>query len=204
LEKRRNLYEAISKRALVYILVTVIGSALIVNYYLWAYYKDATSEIEDLKQRLDELEERVQASARYVKIGNITLQFDAFMPTKTVQGTTITYLMGFASVSNLTNIVVRPVTVEVLFEPNVTQIGDGTVTYDYTPSQVLEISSPELDRFDFPWGAFPVTLEGFRKGNEIEWDMKVTAIVLWMGNEVSRVSLDVQYRLIVGGSDAER
>jgi hypothetical protein len=48
-----------------------------------------------------------------------------------------------------------------------------------------------------PWGAFPVTLEGFHKGDVINWDMTVTAYAEWMGIEVARVSLMVTFKLVV-------
>lgn len=145
---------------------------------------------------LRNLLEQVQATSQYVAVGNITLRFQPYQPVQTIPGSTITYILGFVTVSNLTNIIARPLTLSVLFEPNVTYPEWGNFTYDYTDSQVLDIP-PTLDVVQIPWGSFPIRATGFRKGDVIIWDMKITAVTEWIGHEVGRVELSVQYRFIV-------
>jgi hypothetical protein len=118
------------------------------------------------------------------------------MQTQTVPANVITYLLGFVTVTNLTNIIARPLTLTVTFEPNVTYPEWGNVTYEYTDYQTLEIP-PGLNDVMMPWGAFPVTLTGFHSGDVITWDMNVTAVAEWMGIEVTRVSVMVTFKLIV-------
>ncbi len=108
----------------------------------------------------------------------------------------ITYLVGFVNISNLTNVIARPLTLIVEFFPNVTYPEHGTVTYEYTDVQVLEIP-PELDTVLMPWGCFPLTIEGFKSEDEIIWEMDVIATCQWAGTEVTRVSLKVTFKLIV-------
>ncbi len=129
-------------------------------------------------------------------IGNITLTFTPYVPVQTVSGTMITYLVGFVNISNLTNVIARPLTLIVEFFPNVTYPEHGTVTYEYTDVQVLEIP-PELDTVLMPWGCFPLTIEGFKSEDEIIWEMDVIATCQWAGTEVTRVSLKVTFKLIV-------
>jgi len=196
--ERRGLEERISKRALVYALMGVLGVTLIIGWNVSDQYTVQNRELREIKERLDSLEENVRTTARYVSVGNITLTFEAYIPIRKVPGNVITYLLGFATVSNLTKIVVRPITVNVWFEPNITQTGNGTITYDYTPSQVLEIASPDLDEFSLPWGAFPITLQDFIRGDQIDWNMTVRAEVEWMGYTTTQTSLTVVYKFIIG------
>lgn len=145
---------------------------------------------------LKNLLEQVQATSQYVAVGNITLRFQPYQPVQTIPGTTITYLVGFVTISNLTNIIARPLTLSVLFEPNVTYPEWGNFTYDYTDSQVLDIP-PTLDVVQIPWGAFPITIQGFRKGDLITWEMKVTTVAEWIGHEVGRVELVATFKFII-------
>jgi len=197
--EEKGLEAKISKRLLGYVLIGVLAGSLIVVSYIMGCYETKTQELEDIKERLARLEGQVSTTAKYVSIGNITLRFEAYMPIQSVPGNTITYLLGFARVSNLKNIVVRPITLNVFFEPTLTQTGNGTITYDYTSYQSLEISSPDLDSLSLPWGAFPITLENFVKGDEINWVMNVTAVVEWMGFSTTQTSLTVAYKMIVSG-----
>jgi len=187
----------VSSRVLGYALIAVIGVSIIVVWYLNGYYEAKSSEVEKIKDRLTRLEGQVRQTARYVSVGNVTLSFEAFMPERVVSGTTITYLLGFATVSTLRNVVVRPIGVVVLFEPNVTWTGNGTVTYDYTDSQGLEVHSPELDEFSLPWGAFPINIENFDAGDEIIWEMVVRVEIIWMSYTVTETSLMVTYKFII-------
>lgn len=159
-------------------------------------YQTTASELETATMTLQDLLTRVQTTSKYVAVGNITLSFTPYMPTQTIPGTTITYLFGFVNISNLTNIIARPLTLTVQFTPNVTYPQYGNVTYDYTDVQTLEIP-PKLDVVNMPWGAFPVIIQGFKSGDVILWNMDVTAICQWMGTEVTRVSMTVTFKLIV-------
>jgi hypothetical protein len=177
-------------------LATIVGVNLVFTATLWQAYESTKFDYDTTMLTLRSLMNRVQATSQYVAVGNITLRFQPYMPTQTVSGTIITYLLGFVSVSNLSNIIARPLTLTVTFEPNVTYPEWGNVTYEYTDIQTLEIP-PRLDDVLMPWGAFPVTLTGFRKGDVINWNMIVTAYAEWVGIEVARVSLKVTFKLVV-------
>jgi len=131
-----------------------------------------------------------------VTIGNITLTFIPYNPVQTVPPNVITYLVGFVQISNLTNIIARPLTLIVQFMPNVTYPQYGNVTYEYTQIQTLEIP-PELDVVMMPFGVFPLTLTGFKSGDEIRFDIEVIATASWMGTEVTRVSLTATFKLTI-------
>ena len=164
---------------------------------LWQAYQTTAFELETTQMTLQDLLGRVQATSQYIAIGNITLTFTPYMQIQKVSGTAITYLLGFVNISNLTNIIARPLVLTVTFEPNLTYPEWGSVTYDFTDVQALEIP-PSLDVVMMPWGAFPVTLQGFVKGDVILWQMTVTAVAEWMGLEVARVQLEVTFKLVVG------
>lgn len=187
----------VSKRALAYALIGVIGVSVIIFYFINGYYEAKSRELEIFEERLKRLESQVKTTSRYVAVGNVTLSFEAYTPERTVSGTTITYLLGFATISNLKNVVVRPIGVVVLFEPNVTWAGNGTVTYEYTESQGLDVHSPELDEFSLPWGAFPITIENFSVGDEILWEMTVRVQIVWMSYLVTETSLMVTYTFLI-------
>ncbi|HDO42006.1 MAG TPA: hypothetical protein ENH03_03800 [Candidatus Bathyarchaeota archaeon] len=181
---------------MVFALATILGINLVCTIVLWQAYDRTRFDYETTRMLLQDLMRTVQATSQYVAVGNITLKFQPYLPIQKVSGTMITYLLGFVTVTNLTNIVVRPLTLVVTFEPNVTYPEWGEVTYEYTDAQTLEIP-PGLNEVLMPWGAFPVTLKGFRSGDVINWDMTVTAIVQWTGIEVTRVSVEVTFKLIV-------
>jgi len=169
---------------------------MVVTGFLWVAYERTTFDLENTNIILKELQRTIQSTARYVTVGNITLTFIPYNPVQTVPPNVITYLVGFVQISNLTNIMARPLTLTVQFVPNVTYPEYGNVTYEYTDVQLLEIP-PELDMVMMPWGAFPVALQGFKSGDEILWKMDVTAICQWAGTEVTRVMLTVTFKLIV-------
>jgi len=180
----------------VFALAAMLGVNLVCTVVLWQAYNEVSFHYETTSLLLQDLMRTVQATSQYVAVGNITLKFQPYLPVQKVSGAMITYLLGFVTVTNLTNIVVRPLTLVVTFEPNVTYPEWGQVTYEYTDVQSLEIP-PGLDEVLMPWGAFPVTLQGFRSGDVINWDMTVTATVQWSGIEVTRVSVEVTFKLIV-------
>lgn len=186
----------INQTVVTFALVAVILVNLVVTAFLWNAYEGTQREQQQMLTLWQDLLTRVQSTAKYVAVGNISLIFVPYLETQVVSGTTITYLVGFVTISQLTNIVARPITLNVFFTPNVTAPEYGNVTYEYTDVQTLEIP-PELDEVLMPWGAFPVTLEGFRSGDEIIWDMKVEAVVTWIGTEVTRISVDVTYKFTV-------
>lgn len=177
-------------------LATIVGINLVVTGILWQAYQSTAFDLKTTQIALEDLLGRVHATSQYIAIGNVTLTFTPYMQVQKVSGTTITYLLGFVNISNLTNIIARPLVLTVMFEPNVTYPDWGNVSYDYTDVQALEIP-PGLDVVMMPWGAFPVTLEGFVKGDEIIWRMTVTAVAEWVGLEVARVQLEVTFKLVV-------
>ena len=185
-----------SQTIAIFALATIVGVNLVFSAVLWQAYEKTKFDYETTMITLRDLINRVQATSQYVAVGNITLRFQPYMQTQTVPANVITYLLGFVTVTNLTNIIARPLTLTVTFEPNVTYPEWGNVTYEYTDYQTLEIP-PGLNDVMMPWGAFPVTLTGFHSGDVINWDMKVTAIAEWMGIEVTRVSVMVTFKLIV-------
>lgn len=180
----------------IFALATIVGVNLIFTGVLWQAYEKTRLDYETAQITLRNLLNQVRATSYYVAVGNVTLRFQPYMQTQYVSGTAITYLLGFVTVTNLTNIIARPLTLTVTFEPNVTYPEHGTVTYEYTDVQSLEIP-PGLNDVMMPWGAYPITLQGFKSGDEITWDMIVTAVADWMGIEVARVSVTVTFKLIV-------
>jgi len=182
--------------SVIFALAAVVGVNLVITGFLWTTYERTSHDLDATNEMLRDLQGRVQATARYVAIGNLTLTFMPYNPVQTVPPNTITYLVGFVQISNLTNVVARPLTLIVQFVPNVTYPEYGTVTYEYTDVQTLEIP-PKLDVVMMPWGCFPLTLTDFKSGDEILWTMDVIAIAQWSGIEVTRVSLTVTFKLIV-------
>lgn len=189
--KRRSL-----QTVAIFALATIIGINLLFTTVLWQAYEATREDYAYAKMMFNTLLRHVRAASQYVTVGNVTLKFQPFPEVQYVSGTTITYVLGFVTVSNLTNIIARPLTLTVLFVPNVTYPEWGRVTYEYTDFQVLEIP-PGLDEVMMPWGAFPITLEGFTSGDIILWTMEITAIAKWVDLEVARVSLTVTFKLIV-------
>jgi hypothetical protein len=165
---------------------------------MWDAYSKTEEQLSILQTTLEQLQQQVQTTAQYVAVGNISIAFTPFEREKVVPGTAITYLMGFVRVYDLKNIVVRPVTLIVTFTPEIITPYNttGEITYSHTDVQVLEIP-PELDSVELPWGAFPVTLKGFVKGEEIYWKMNVTATAQWMGNDVTSISVTATYKFII-------
>jgi len=187
--KRRNEIITLS-------LIAVVGVNLVFTFVLYDAYEKTRMDYEVTNALFKSLLSQVHATSQYVTVGNITLRFQPYMQNQYVSGNTITYLLGFVTVTNLTNIVARPLTLTVLFEPNVTYPEWGNITYDYTNIQVLEVP-PGVNDVMMPWGAFPVTLVGFRKGDVIIWDMWITATATWVNIEVTKVSMMVTFKLIV-------
>jgi len=108
----------------------------------------------------------------------------------------ITYLVGFVQISKLNNIIARPLTLIVDFTPNLTYPEYGNVTYEFTQTQTLEIP-PELDAVMMPFGVFPLQITGFKAGDEILFDIEITATVQWVGTEVTRGSITARFTLMV-------
>jgi hypothetical protein len=162
-------------------------------------YNENKLTLQAAKIALDKLNEKVESTAQYVAAGNITLAFQPFQEVQTISGSSITYLIGFVTVSNLNNIVARPLELFISFDPQIeytSTTGEEHISYDYTPYQSL-IIPPTLDSAQVPWGAYPITITGFEPGTEIDWNMEITATASWVDTEVSRVSLMVTFKLIV-------
>lgn len=190
------------------LLTVILLSVAFVSFQIYSQYDQTESELEQIRAQLADLQSRVLSTAKYVTTGNISLAFVPYQPMQHVSGTMITYLLGFVTVTNLTRIVARPLTLIVSFMPTITYtmhnvtVGNttyqthGNVTYQYTPSQTLEIP-PSLDQVLIPWGAFPLTLQNFTRGDVINWNMTVTAQVLWVGTLVTQAQLETNFKLIV-------
>lgn len=164
--------------------------------FLWFAYDQTHFDLQLTNSMLRDLQSRIQTTARYVTVGNITLTFIPYNPVQTVPPNIITYLVGFVQISNLTNIIARPLTLTVQFVPNVTYPEYGNVTYEYTEIQTLEIP-PELDVVMMPFGVFPLQLTGFRNGDEVRFSVEIISICQWMGTEVTRASLTAEFILVV-------
>jgi len=188
-----------TRSSIFFVMVTIILISAILAGYMWHYYEETTKEMEYIKEQMEALQERVELTARYVAIGPITLTFSPYQERMEVKGTAITFLLGFVGIKNLRNVVARPIVVTISFRPKIEAPEYGTVRYDYTPAISLEIAPPELDEFMVPWGAFPIELSDFKKGDVIRWLMTIEAKVIWMDNEVTKVALDVVYTLTVVG-----
>lgn len=194
-EERQN--KKVGMRDLIsFALAILVASLLFVTYELNLSYTETNKQLKRVTEDLEELRIRVEATSTYVTIGNITLEFEALRPVQYVSANTITFLLGFLTVKNLTNIVARPITLTVTFSPNVTYPDYGKLTYEYTDVQSLQIP-PQLDEVLMPWGAFPINISEFQKGDVILWFMRITATCTWIGNPIVETYVDVTFKLIV-------
>lgn len=144
---------------------------------------------------MQSLKTQVRATSQYVTNGNLTLSFTPYTTTMDVPGDAITYLMGFVSVSNLTKIIARPLTLSMNFMLNASYPRYGTtVTHQYNPSSVNSIP-PTVDEISLPWGAYPVTISGFRAGEQIKFHLVITARADWLENTVTTIKLETDFVL---------
>ena len=173
---------------------------LCVAVVLGAYAANLNFKVKRLESQVDlyvnqtaRLMDDVSTLARSTVVGNITAVFQDNNTVIYVHGDDVTYLSGLGYVCNLTNILVRPVDVWIFFKLTYTTTGAGTVTYSYTPQQIVTVQSPELDAVPFIWGAYPIQLTGFEPGDVIEWTLEITVVAKYGAVDLTSTKIIIIY-----------
>jgi len=156
--------------------LTLIGAGFSVFLYM-----EWTSATGTLMQTLWESEaykymlSQVNATAPRVMIN---LTFTPTPQTREVAPNTITFIMGYVTTTNLTNIL-YPATMAVNFTVTHAATGNATVTYayNYIQFQIVYLAKG-LDYVQVPWGLWPLEVHG-QVGDRITLYVTARVTVYW-------------------------
>ncbi len=146
------------------------------------YFQRAESletSLQTLSQQVEDLSASVTQVRQTTMVYAITVSYTPFQEESTIPGDIVTYLSGVAEVTGISRIPYRPLLVTISFYVEVNEDSEGTVDINYTPQQAVTITTPGIDLIQVPWGAFPVTIQGFKPGEQIQFMVYVTATATW-------------------------
>jgi len=139
-----------------------VASAGYVQYYQQSQYLNATLQ-------------QVQATTPKV---TIALQFTPTPPSKTVKPNTVTFLTGYLTVTNLTEIYTPAILIANFTVIHTSTNPNATVQYSWIPYQQVYLVKG-IQTVEIPAGIFPLSIYNVQPGDEITIYMIATVRILW-------------------------
>lgn len=181
--------------AICLICVLLIGLGFTLYFYgKWTYAESSLLRSLMELQWLKSTVLSINATAPRI---SLNLTFTPIPPVKAVAPDTITFLLGYVIISNITGIF-YPATLIANFTVTHSSPANTTVHYSYIPYQTVFLTQG-IDRIEIPWGIFPLEIHG-QLGDQIFIHATVRVQIIW--TYVNAVMADQQttitYLLYVG------
>jgi len=160
------------------ILLGFLLSGLGFNIYYYSQAVELRHSLESASKELSHLSATVQQIKATAPKARIDIDYIPLMADPEVSGNCVTYITAAVNISGLSSIPVQPIVLIVEFTVKTEQTGNGTVQVNYIQAQRVELPSG-VDYVTIPWGAFPITLHGFKPGDEVKLKVKVEAKAVW-------------------------
>jgi hypothetical protein len=139
-----------------------VASAGYIQYYRQSQYLNATLQ-------------QVQATTPKV---TIALQFTPTPPSKTVKPNTVTFLTGYLTVTNLTEVYTPAILIANFTVIHTSTNPNATVQYSWIPYQQVYLVKG-IQTVEIPAGIFPLSIYDVQPGDEITIYVIATVRILW-------------------------
>ncbi len=175
----------------------LVGSGFTFYFYgEWSVASSALTETLWRSEMMNYTLQQVNATAPKV---TITLAFTPTPAEKQVLPNTVTFLTGYVTATNLTDLL-YPATMVMNFTVTHLATGNATVEYNYIPYQMVYLARG-MDCVQVPWGLFPLEIHG-KAGDQILIYVTVRVLVYW--SYVNAVMVDQTvtgaFTIYVGGT----
>ena len=182
--------------ATVLLALVLVGAGL--TFYLYSEWKVASSALTELSWKSEIMQSTLQQVNATAPKVTVTLTFTPTPPEKHVPPDTITFLTGYVTATNLTDLL-YPATMVVNFTVTHLASGNATAEYSYIPYQTVYLTRG-ISFVQVPFGVFPLEIHG-KPGDQIL--ICVTARVLIYWTYVNAVMVDQKvdgiFTVYVGG-----
>jgi hypothetical protein len=138
-----------------------------------------------------------QVNATTPKV-TVTLQFTPTPPTKIVKPNTVTFLTGYLTVTNLTEIYTPALLIANFTVTHTTTNPNATIEYNYIPYQSVYLLKG-IEVVEIPAGIFPLSIYNVQPGDKITLYMTTTVQITWqpIGAVMSTQSVTAQFTILV-------
>lgn len=164
------------------LLAVVLLALLLISAGFIIYFREslhstssALTEAESQSQILDYTLQQVNATAPKV---TISLIFTPTPPTKNVYPDTITFITGYLTATNLTELL-YPCTMIINFElSHTTTNPNATIDYSYTPYQAVYLTKG-IQYVEVPMGVYPLALHNTLAGDQVTLYVTARVQIFW-------------------------
>jgi len=160
------------------ILLGLLLSGMGFNIYYYSQAVELERSLESTSEKLSHLSATVKQIKATAPKARIEVDYVPLTADPAVSGSCVTYITAAVNVSGLSSIPVQPIVLIVEFTVETEQTGNGTVQVNYIQAQRVELPSG-VDYVTIPWGAFPITISGFKPGDEVRLKVKVEVKAVW-------------------------
>lgn len=162
--------------AIILIALLIVSLGVAVYEFLYgAHLSSALAETTRKKQKLDYTVSQVNATAPKV---TISLRFTPTPPTKTVYPNTITFLTGFLTATDLSELLFPCTMVANFTISHTTTNPNATIEYSHTPYQYIYLTKG-IQHVEVPVGVYPLTLSDTHPGDQVILYMTARVKCLW-------------------------
>lgn len=161
----------------VVLLALLLVSAGFIMYFResWHSTSSALTEAEWQAQVLNYTLQQINATAPKV---TISLTFTPTPPTKNVYPNTITFLTGYLTATNLTELL-YPCTMVINFTiSHTTTNPNATIDYSYTPYQYIYLTKG-IQYVEVPMGVYPLALYNTLAGDQVTLYVTARVQIFW-------------------------
>jgi len=190
-------------RLIAVLLIAIILLSFGMNWYFYAETSNFRSAYLEMRMQSKTMENTLNQVKRIVPKVTLSIEFVPTTPVKIVQPHSVTFLLGYVRITNLTDLL-YPAYLTCRF--NVTYEStnrNATLEYSFIPEQSISLAKG-MSYVEIPWGLFPLTIHDFNYGDEIKILVTVEVTTVWkpVGVVMSKQIVRGVYTIIVGGEQS--
>ena len=162
--------------AVVLIMLLLLSAGFI--FYLYAELSTASTSYIQYYQQSQYLNATLQQVQATTPRATIALQFTPTPPVKYVKPNTVTFLTGFLTVTNLTEIFAPALLIANFTVTHTSTNPNATIQYNWIPYQQVYLLKG-IQTVEIPAGIFPLSIYNVQPGDTITLYMTATVQILW-------------------------
>jgi hypothetical protein len=162
--------------AVVLIMLLLLSAGFV--FYLYAELSTASIGYIQYYQQSQYLNATLQQVQATTPRATIALQFTPTPPVKYVKPNTVTFLTGFLTVTNLTEIFAPALLIANFTVTHTSTNPNATIQYNWIPYQQVYLLKG-IQTVEIPAGIFPLSIYNVQPGDTITLYMTATVQILW-------------------------
>ena len=162
--------------AVILIMLLLLSAGFV--FYLYAELSTASTGYIQYYQQSQYLSATLQQVQATTPRATIALQFTPTPPVKYVKPNTVTFLTGFLTVTNLTEIFAPSLLTANFTVTHTSTNPNATIEYNWIPYQQVYLLKG-IETVEIPAGIFPLSIYNVQPGDTITLYMTATVQIIW-------------------------